>query len=99
RLPRQVRAPARGTRQHRRRPLRSHRPLGAARVRPPRHRLGADARFRAVLKTFLPDAEGGPGSTNFRVARGACGPLRGADAALARPPFCMTKYTTCATAL
>ena len=42
--------PARGARRGCRRALRAHGALGAVRVRPPHHRLGADARVRAVLR-------------------------------------------------
>ena len=49
-LPARLEAPARGARRGRRRALRAHGALGAVRVRPPHHRLGADARVRAVLR-------------------------------------------------
>ena len=46
----QLRVPARGVRRGRGRPLRAHRQVGAVRIRSPHHRLGVDARVRAVLK-------------------------------------------------
>ena len=45
----QIEDAARRARRRRRRPLRPHRALGAVRIRPPRHRLGAEAGVRAVL--------------------------------------------------
>ena len=52
-LPRRIRVPARSVRRRRRRALRAHRQVGAVRVRPPYHRLGAQARLRALLNSLL----------------------------------------------
>ena len=43
---------ARGVRRRRGRALRAHRQVGAVRIRPPHHRLGTDARVRAVLVSW-----------------------------------------------
>ena len=50
-LPRRLEVPAPGVRRCRGRSLRAHGQVGAVRVRPPHHRLGADARVRAVLRS------------------------------------------------